>query len=153
VYGEPTIGAAGIMASVEFILPPSGDATLLLRTEYSMEDRWRELLSAIATPSPDGFLANVRAVSDPRLDAQTADDVWRLAKVGERRTLTLVADARAQTDEGFPILVVDTFGPDQRSFRVTAACLWAVENNLSLANLDWKDFADNVDPDGVYRAC
>ena len=153
MYGELAIGAAGIMATVEYILPPSEYATPLLRTEYSMEERWRDLLERIATPSPDGFLANVTVVSDPRLDGMTADDIQGLASAGRRPILTLVADTRALTDDGFPILVVDTYGRDQRSFRVTAACLWSVENNLSLANLDWEDFADNVDPDGVYRDC
>jgi hypothetical protein len=29
--------------------------------------------------------------------------------------------------------------------------LWSVENNLSLANMDFHQFADNVAPDGVFR--
>jgi hypothetical protein len=65
----------------------------------------------------------------------------------------LGADAVAQANDEFPILVVDTSGEDRPSFRVTARCLWAVENNLSLANMDWEEFAASVDPDGVYRDC
>jgi hypothetical protein len=34
---------------------------------------------------------------------------------------------------------------------VIAPQLWAVENNLNLSNLDWEDFADAVDDDGVFR--
>jgi hypothetical protein len=29
--------------------------------------------------------------------------------------------------------------------------LWAVENNLSTANLGWEDFAERLDADGVFR--
>lgn len=29
--------------------------------------------------------------------------------------------------------------------------MWGVENNLSLANMDYADFAANVDPDGILR--
>jgi hypothetical protein len=29
--------------------------------------------------------------------------------------------------------------------------MWGVENNLSLANMDWEDFAATVDEDGVFR--
>ena len=29
--------------------------------------------------------------------------------------------------------------------------MWAVENNLSIANMDFKSFADHTDPDGIYR--
>ncbi|MEO6701722.1 MAG: hypothetical protein ABI140_02000 [Jatrophihabitantaceae bacterium] len=41
---------------------------------------------------------------------------------------------------------------EERSpFRVTAAELWSVENNLNLANMDWDDFAGAADSDGVFR--
>jgi hypothetical protein len=29
--------------------------------------------------------------------------------------------------------------------------MWGVGNNLSLANMDFHEFADNADPDGVFR--
>jgi uncharacterized protein DUF6924 len=29
--------------------------------------------------------------------------------------------------------------------------MWSVENNLSIANMDFDEFADAVDQDGVYR--
>jgi hypothetical protein len=29
--------------------------------------------------------------------------------------------------------------------------LWAVENNLKIANMDWQEFAAAVDEDGVFR--
>jgi uncharacterized protein DUF6924 len=29
--------------------------------------------------------------------------------------------------------------------------MWGVENNLSLANMDFEEFADSVDADGVFR--
>jgi hypothetical protein len=29
--------------------------------------------------------------------------------------------------------------------------LWAVENNLSLANMDYEEFAEAVDAQGIFR--
>jgi hypothetical protein len=29
--------------------------------------------------------------------------------------------------------------------------MWGVENNLSIANMDFQDFVDYVDLDGVFR--
>lgn len=29
--------------------------------------------------------------------------------------------------------------------------LWGIENNLSIANMDFDEFADAVDEDGVFR--
>ncbi|MGD7706526.1 DUF6924 domain-containing protein [Propionibacteriaceae bacterium Y2011] len=37
------------------------------------------------------------------------------------------------------------------NFRVLAAELWSVENNINLANMDWWDFAEHTDDDGVHR--
>lgn len=29
--------------------------------------------------------------------------------------------------------------------------LWSVDNNLNIANMDWEEFADNTDGDGIFR--
>jgi len=29
--------------------------------------------------------------------------------------------------------------------------MWSVENNLSISNMDFSDFADSADADGVFR--
>lgn len=48
--------------------------------------------------------------------------------------------------EDHPIQVVD-LSPDARTaFRCAARELWGVDNNLSIANMDWEEFADHVDP-------
>lgn len=39
----------------------------------------------------------------------------------------------------------------ERSVRVIDSELWAVGNNLSLANTDFDEFAQNTDPHGTYR--
>jgi hypothetical protein len=65
----------------------------------------------------------------------------------------LVADKRALADDEFPILVVDISGENLPSFRVACKCLWAVQNNLSLANMDWAEFSEATALDGVYRDC
>jgi hypothetical protein len=36
-------------------------------------------------------------------------------------------------------------------FRCIPAEMWGVENNLNIANMDWEDFADEVDADGIFR--
>jgi hypothetical protein len=29
--------------------------------------------------------------------------------------------------------------------------LWSIENNISLGNMDWEEFAEAADYDGVFR--
>jgi hypothetical protein len=45
----------------------------------------------------------------------------------------------------------DDDGPKLSRLRVVAMALWAVELNISLANMDWEDFEAAADDDGVFR--
>lgn len=40
---------------------------------------------------------------------------------------------------------------DNQPFRCVPAELWAVENNMNIANMGWEDFASAADEDGVLR--
>jgi len=55
------------------------------------------------------------------------------------------------TNAEHPILVVDLWETPGRTFRVIPARMWSVENNLSLANMDFHEFAESAGADGVFR--
>lgn len=38
-----------------------------------------------------------------------------------------------------------------RTFRALPSEVNGIESNLSIANMDWEDFAESVDDDGVFR--
>jgi hypothetical protein len=48
-------------------------------------------------------------------------------------------------------LVVDLHDKPGRIFRVVPAEIGNVENNLSIANMGFDEFADAVDKDGIFR--
>jgi hypothetical protein len=48
-------------------------------------------------------------------------------------------------------LVVDLFEEPGRTFRAVPSAIQSIENNLSIANMDFWEFADNVDAAGVFR--
>jgi len=60
-------------------------------------------------------------------------------------------DHIALSQPDYPILVVDLYTELGRTFRVIPAEMWGIENNLSIANMDFEEFADAVDSDGVFR--
>lgn len=62
-----------------------------------------------------------------------------------------IADAVTLTRPRHPVLAVSLFDGGGPPFRCVTGELWAVENNINLANMDWTDFARQVGPDGVYR--
>lgn len=54
------------------------------------------------------------------------------------------------THPDWPVLCLDVSAPEQM-FRVIPSELWSVENNLSLANMDFDEFAGAAHADGVFR--
>ena len=135
---------------------PHTDDTLLIRTDFSDQAVWQSLRTAIMNPNEDDFLANLHIVDDPSNRDLTTEEVVLLAPAGG--FLLIVADKRSLTSAEMPLLAVLPKGADgdepesgHRELRVTAAELWSIENNISLANMDWEDFVDAADDDGVFR--
>jgi hypothetical protein len=50
-----------------------------------------------------------------------------------------------------PLLVVDLYVERGRQFRAVAAQIAPIDNNLSIANMDFEEFAELVDDLGVFR--
>lgn len=131
-------------------LPPTPDA-IVLRTDYSDDAVWRAVCDAISAPSPgDGFLANVSFVDDRAYEGATPEDLVAGA-TGSYRTFMFVVDAIAIGGAEHAVLVIDLADQPGRTFRVVPSEMWSVENNLSLANMDFDDFASSVDADGIHR--
>jgi uncharacterized protein DUF6924 len=63
----------------------------------------------------------------------------------------IVADAVTMGAPEPSLLVVDLFEEPGRTFRAVPSAIQSIENNLSIANMDFWEFADNVDADGVFR--
>jgi hypothetical protein len=124
---------------------------LVVRTDFSADDAWDALRVALYLPSRDGFLANVALVDDRRYEGLTLEPALDLLPADYRHPLLVLADSVAVASTELPLLVVDLRGERGRCVRVVAAELWSIENNLSGANMDLKEFADAVGDDGVFR--
>ncbi|MFI9583459.1 DUF6924 domain-containing protein [Streptomyces sp. NPDC052236] len=131
-------------------LPCSSDA-LVVRTDFSRDAAWEALRVALSLPSDDGFMACVELVDDRQFAGVTAEEALGLLPVGYRPPLLILADAMALASKELPLLVLDLWEEHGRCIRVVARELWGIENNLSISNMDFKDFAAAVDEDGVFR--
>lgn len=129
---------------------PDTSYALVLRTDFSDDAAWDAVCRASTAPSPDGFSANVTFVSDPAFADLTAEQITALPRVAYRRFVFLV-DHVTITHSEMPVLVVDLLHEPGRWFRVVPTEMWSVENNLSIANMDFFEFADHADTDGVFR--
>lgn len=132
-------------------LPQDDEYSLLVRTDFSDDESWSRALMAARQENEDGCRAYFTRVDDPAF----AGADWRAVKAAvpaneNGASVLFIADREALASSEHPFLVV-ALVKDREPFRCVAAELWAVENNLNIANLDWEDFADNVDEHGVYR--
>jgi hypothetical protein len=130
---------------------PKTQNSLVLRTDFSDDAAWDALCAAIQKPTEEGFKAYVDYLSDPAYDGLTVEQLVVLSRKGGDRSFAFIADRATFTNPERPVLVVDLYHEPGRIFRVNPREMWGVENNLSLANMDYYEFADNVDPDGVFR--
>jgi hypothetical protein len=130
---------------------PKSDCSLVLRTDFSDDSAWESICIAIQEPNENGFRAFVDCVNDPTYDGLTVEELVDLAPKGGDYTFVFLVDQTALTHTERPILVVDVYDQPGRTFRVSPRDVWGVENNLSIANMDYQEFADNVDQDGVFR--
>jgi hypothetical protein len=131
---------------------PKSDNSLLIRTDFSDDAAWEALCEASVEPDEEeGFQAHLDFISDRAYEGLTIEQLVAMCPKGGSHTYMFLADGRAQSDPEQPILVVDLYTEPGRSFRVIPREMWGVENNLSIANMDFEEFADCVDADGIFR--
>jgi hypothetical protein len=138
------------------MLPTAPDLGLLLvRTDYSDDTAWHVALSAAtAVYGGDDFErmgAVLRPVESPALSNLTPEELVALAR---EDYLCQIAVADAQTMRDQTVLFVDFNELSEqvgRTFRSIASEVGPIVANLSLANMGFAEFADNVDSDGIFR--
>ncbi len=114
----------------------------------------RHLDAATAVYEDDDFPrlgALLRAVESPHLAGLAPTELVDLPREGFLGELA-VADAQTMQDRTILFVDLDELnGEVGRTFRAIPEEVEAIVANLSIANMDFREFADNVDPDGVFR--
>ncbi|HWI01387.1 MAG TPA: hypothetical protein VNT27_13740 [Propionibacteriaceae bacterium] len=131
---------------------PRSQAALVIRTDFSNDEAWEAIGAAILQPTEEGFGAQVEFVDDGAYRGVTKEQLLKLIPRGDQRPFffMIVDDVTVRSPE-HPILVVDLWREPGREFRAVPAAVQAVENNLSIANMDFAEFAGAVDEDGIFR--
>jgi hypothetical protein len=127
--------------------------SLVIRTDFSDDAAWDAICAAIRKPATEfQFKAHVKFLSDPNYDGLTPAELWpQVAKRPRYHSFFFIVDRQTLTDPDHPILVVALHDRPGRSFRVIPSAMWDVENNLSIANVDFDDYLSSLDKNGVYR--
>jgi hypothetical protein len=128
------------------------DSAVVIRTDFSSQQSWLAVQEQMLAESDEGFRAYVEIVDDEGFEGSEPDRV--LASVGDDYgySFVIIADRLTMIDAEHPLLVLDLGHELGRSFRVIPGAVQSVENNLSIANMDFFEFADAAEQDGgVYR--
>jgi hypothetical protein len=129
---------------------PKGDDALLIRTDFSDEARWLAVVNTTTRENSDGFVANLTVVDDPTWAGASVQDVISAHAGHKERVVAFVFDTAAATDkEQHALLCINLASKKVRTIRVLPTEVWSVENNLSLGNMEWRDFASSL-KEGVF---
>ncbi|MET7411295.1 DUF6924 domain-containing protein [Streptomyces rubiginosohelvolus] len=147
-------------------------APLVIRTDYTDDDAWREVVAALerAVEGEREWEAAVHLVEDRRWDGVTGDEALAAAARDEELSVVFLADDVTMRSPLRPLLALDLGADDDedldpayyqelidspppREVRVAPDAVHMVHANLQLANVDFPEFVEDAgaDPDGVVR--
>lgn len=133
---------------------PITNNPLVVRTGFENPQAWKTIRKLISTPVPapgDTFYAYVEFLEDAAFRGLGTEELLSRVPHGYKHSFLFVVDSTTISQPEFPILVVDLRGGGARSFRAIPATIQAIENNLSISNMDFSEFAAAVDGDGIFR--
>jgi len=127
---------------------------LVIRTEFENQQAWEAICKLIRAPVPapgDTFYANVELLEDDGFRDLSKEDLLPRVPAGYPHSFVFVVDREAVSNPEFPTLVVDLRRERGRVFRAIPSTIQSIENNLSITNMVFFEFANAVDADGVFR--
>jgi len=132
------------------MITPTSENALLIRTDFSDADAWKKLVAAAGEPA-DPFIFNMEIVDDQTNSGATVDQLMA-ALSDYQHSFVVIADAISILQPDHPLLVVDLAEERGRQFRAIASQIASIDNNLSIANMDFEEFAGLVDETGTFRS-
>lgn len=133
-------------------------APALLRVDFADDAVWNAVRDAVFAPSAPGD-SHLTVIEDRAFEALELAGLAEAPKNYEERVL-IVFDEQCRLHPENPLLIIDwlaeTDESDEerylpRSLRAVPGQVQTVEVNLTLANMDFDDFAKRTDADGIFR--
>lgn len=135
---------------------PDTRNTPVIRTDFEDDAAWKRICDLVRQPIHDRlsgqeFYAYVDFVENPKFRDLSVQELLAIVPQGYGHSFVFVVDRESMQQPEFPILVVDLYSEPGRTFRTIPSEAQGIENNLSIANMGFYEFADEVDGDGVFR--
>jgi Domain of unknown function (DUF6924) len=120
---------------------------VVIRTYFGDELAWRAFCETIEAQFDD----EPHFISDATLASKSPEDLLEELPRDTTHNCIYIADEQTLNNAETPVLAMDIFTEPGRTFRVVPAEMNAVQLNLWISNMDFEEFADSVDSDGVFR--
>jgi len=154
---------------------PETENTLLVRTDFSIDGIWEKVCAEARQMDPDvrkaleysdecnramgrppkrpikDFGTPLHLVDDRAYADASCEQLLSSLPSDSIHGFFFIADKVCMQHSDHPLMVVDSYHERGRMFRAIPSQIFGIQSNLSLANMDWEEFADNVDDDGVFR--
>ena len=131
---------------------PEPENAPVLRTDFSDQMAWEQIKAEILKPvGIFRFLANVEFIDDIDFTTLAKDQLLEIIPMHYKHSFLIVVDRTAISHPEHPLLIIDLFDRSGYEFRAVPGQIQGIENNLSIANMDFEEFADFVDDDGIFR--
>lgn len=128
---------------------PNTENALVLRTDFTDDAAWEEICANIQAPVGE-FQAYVNFLDDSQYDGVTTEQLPTLGALELNYYFMFIVDKLAISHPENPILVVNLSMLPIQSFRAIPSTMWGIENNLSTANMDFEEFANTVNYNGIF---
>lgn len=131
---------------------PDIENPLILRTDFSNQAAWEEICRTIREPvGIFRFRANVEFLDNPEYAGLTKEQVLERIPKNYNHTFIFILDRTAISHPDHPLLVIDLYDGSGCEFRAVLSQIQGIENNLSIANIDFEEFAEAAHEDGIFR--
>jgi hypothetical protein len=133
-------------------LPVPDDLTsLILRTDFTNDTAWDALQAEIDGTDEYRHATFVSNPAHAGTGVQALVEADASANDEDKLIYLFIADTTTMTDDEHPVLAVDLHHEPGRTFRVPPRWYAEVSDNLTIANMDFAEFADSTDVSGTYR--
>ena len=132
---------------------PKTNCPLVVRTDFENPQVWKticKLISAPVTAPGDTFYAYVQFLDDAAFRRLGTEALLERVTENYNHSFVFVVDSTTIAHPEFPVLVIQLRG-DRRAFRAIPSAIQSIENNLSISNMDFFEFADAAGEDGIFR--
>ncbi|MGW3325626.1 DUF6924 domain-containing protein [Streptomyces virginiae] len=144
-------------------LPPVAERdefeALIIRTDHVDEQGWQAVIAALIQPWGE---RDMYVVDDPAWSGATVDEVLQAVSADEELSVFFLADHVTMRSARHALLAVTTIPEEEyeesrefgREFRTTPAGVHDIHANLSIANMDFEDYAAaaHEDPEKVFSS-